>query len=185
MYTLNEGELIDSFQSLLNDLESLSYASYICELIDIAVVEDESNRHLFKDFITVLYLMQKNAMDYEVLARAFEVKLIAASGYSFGLDNCSICRKRISTSDYFNFDYLGGICGECSKTGGVKVSYSTYNALRYLTKTPIENVYRLSLTQENKQELNRVLSYIIVNNFGRKPNSLETLNFLKGVDNYE
>lgn len=49
MYTLNEGDIIDSFQSLLSDLETITYASYFCELIDIALNEEESNRQLFKD----------------------------------------------------------------------------------------------------------------------------------------
>lgn len=95
LYTLNEGEIIDSFQILLKDLYSLTYASYLCELIDIAMVEEESNRELFKDFITVFYLMENKAVDYDLLMRAFELKLISYSGYNLNLDNCVICKEHI------------------------------------------------------------------------------------------
>lgn len=182
LYTLNEGEITNSFQSLLNDLESLSYASYLCELIDIALVEDESNRELFKEFITVFYLMEKNVIDIELLIRAFEIKLLYHSGYYMQMDHCTICKTPISTSDYINLQYLGGICKDCNKINGMKISYSTYNSLKYLIKTPIENVYKLSLSSDTKLELNKLLSYIISDSFGRKPKSLETYNFLKGVE---
>ena len=48
MYTLNEGEIIDSFQSLLGDLETITYASYFCELIDISMTEETSVSSLNK-----------------------------------------------------------------------------------------------------------------------------------------
>lgn len=182
LYTLNEGEITNSFQSLLNSLESLSYASYLCELIDIALVEDESNRELFKEFITVFYLMEKNVIDIELLIRAFEVKLLYYSGYYMQMDNCTICKTPINTSNYMNLQYLGGVCKDCNKINGMKISYSTYNSLKYLIKTPIENVYKLSLSSDTKLEMNKLLSYIISDSFGRKPKSLETYNFLKGVE---
>nr|WP_286207940.1 DNA repair protein RecO [Clostridium caldaquaticum] len=180
LYTLNEGEVVNSFQFLLSNLESLTYASYLCELIDIALVEEESNRELFKNFITVFYLMENNAVDYELLLRAFEVKLIISAGYYFNLENCSICGKKINTSNYISFEHLGGLCNDCRKIGGMSVSYSTYNTLKYLIKVPIENVYRLTLTKENKYELYKLLSNIIGDSFGKRPNSLETFDFIKG-----
>lgn len=182
LYTLNEGEPINSFQSLLNDLDSLTVASYLCELIDIAMVEEESNRELFKTFITAFYLIENKAIDYNLILRAFEVKLLAYSGYSLSLENCAICRKRINRSNFISFEFLGGVCDDCKKVNGIHVSYPTYNSLKYLTRTPIENSYRLSLTNETKSELYKLLSIIISENFGRRPNSLETLNFYKGAD---
>jgi len=181
LYTLNEGEITKSFQSLLNDLETLSYASYVCELIDIALVEEESNGQLFKEFITVFYLMEKRVIDIELLIHAFEIKLLYHSGYYMQLENCVICKSPINTSDYINLQYLGGVCKECGKAHSMKISFSTYNSLKYLIRTSIENVYKLSLSNESKAEMSKLLSYVISDSFGRKPKSLETYNFLKGV----
>lgn len=66
LYNLQEGRIINSFQGLLNNLDKLTYSSYICELIDICVQEGEVNRALFKEFITCLYLLNTDAMDYEL-----------------------------------------------------------------------------------------------------------------------
>jgi DNA repair protein RecO (recombination protein O) len=182
MYSLNEGEISNYFQSLLNDFISLTYASYLCELIDIALVEEESNRELFKDFISVFYLMQNKAIDFELLARAFEIKLLIYSGYSFNLDNCVFCGRKISSSNYFNIQYLGGICSECEKDKEIKISYACYNALSYLVRTPITNIYKLNLSKEVKEQIYNVLSIVIYNNFGKAPHSLEMLNIFRGVE---
>lgn len=182
LYTLNEGEIINSFQSLLNNLDSLTYASYLCELIDIAMVEEESNRELFKDLMSVFYLMENNAVDYDLLMRAFEVKLIMLSGYKLNLDSCVVCREKISKSDYINLEFLGGVCEKCNRHNGLYISYSTYNSLKFLTKASLQNIYKLTLTKENKAELYKLLSAIISDVFGKKPNSLETFKILKGVD---
>ena len=47
LYNLQEGRIINSFQGLLNNLDKLTYSSYICELIDICVQEGEVNKVLF------------------------------------------------------------------------------------------------------------------------------------------
>lgn len=182
MYSINEGEISNSFQSLLNDFTSLTYASYLCELIDIALVEEESNRELFKEFISVFYLMQNNAIDIELLVRAFEIKLLIYSGYYFNLDSCVFCRKTINSSSYFNIQYLGGICSECDKSQALKISFASYNALKYLVKTPITNIYKLNLSKEVKSELYKLLTNVIYDSFGKKTHSLEMLNIFRGVE---
>lgn len=39
LYTLQEGKILNSFQGLLDNLNKLTYSSYLCELIDIACTE--------------------------------------------------------------------------------------------------------------------------------------------------
>ena len=43
LYSLSEGKIRKSFQSFLDNLEKLTYASYICELIDIRIEDNEKN----------------------------------------------------------------------------------------------------------------------------------------------
>ncbi len=179
LYTLNEGEIINSFQGLLDDFEKLTYSTYLCELIDICLVEEESNRILFKDFVTALYLMDTNAIDNEILTRAFELKVLKATGYALDFNNCCICKKKISTSDYLNLTYYGGICGDCAKENGISISRAAFNSLKFLNNTPLQKVYRLNLDMEVKKEIYKVTSTIISSNYARKPRSLEMLNFLK------
>lgn len=181
MYTLNEGEIIESFQGLLMDLETITYATYFCELIDIAVQEEESNRELFKDLVTAFYLMKNKASDLHTLARIFEIKILKATGYDLNFQNCTICKTKISSSNYMDLRYLGGICDNCEKENGIKISNGVYNILKYLSQIPLEKSYRIVIPDNLKEEIYKVLNLIICQNYFRKPKSLETLNLLKGV----
>lgn len=182
LYNITEGELIDSFQDFLKDIDSLTYASYFCELIDITLQEGESHRELFKDFITVLYLLKTKAVDYEILARAFEIKVLKATGYGMNLGNCSLCKKKLYKSNYINLQYYGGVCEDCEKVNGMNISFVTYNALRYLNNAPLDKLHRLSITEDTKKELYKILSLIIANNYTKRPRSLEIFDYFKGSD---
>lgn len=182
-YTIDESSIIDSFQNFLGDLNTLTYASYFCELVDIAMDDEEKNEALFVNLITAFYLMKNKAVDLETLARAFELKILELTGYGVDFDNCVLCRKEINTSNYFSMQYLGGVCDECEKTKGISVKNSTFNALKYISKIGLEKVYRVNLSSEVKNEIYRILSTVISQNYFRKPKSLETLKCLADFKN--
>lgn len=179
MYSMNEGTIIDSFNEVLDDIETITYACYFCELVDISMVQDEPNNELFKTLVSAFYLLKSKAIDLNLLARVFEVKLLESTGYGLNLDNCCMCKKPIQTSDYINLQYSGGVCNSCAKVNGIKVSNSSYNILRFIAKSPIKNIYRVTITKENNEELSRLLFNLISNNYYKVPKSLEMLNYLK------
>jgi DNA repair protein RecO len=185
LYTVSEGKIIQSFQELLNDLTTLTYASYACELIDICVQEEESHRELFKIFVTVLYLMKTGAVDNELLIRAFELKLLKYTGYGLSLENCVVCKKKINTSNYLNLQYYGGVCEDCSKENGVFISKVCYNAIKFLNNVTLDKVYRVNLSKEIKNELEKIITIIISNNYSRKPKSLQMFDFIKESESDE
>lgn len=179
LYNLQEGKIINSFQGLLNNLEKLTYSSYLCELIDICVENDEVNSALFKEFMICFYLLSTDALDYELLVRAFELRLLEATGYNLELDRCCICKKKISVADYISLSHYGGVCDECNKEYGFFISKPAYNALRFLKKTSMDKVYRLNVNDEIKKQMERVITNIIANNYSKRPKSLEMLSYIK------
>lgn len=176
---MQEGKIINSFQGLMSNLDKLTYSSYLCELIDIALIEGEKNLYLYKEFITTLYLLDTDAIDYELLIRSFELKLLKATGYGLILDNCVNCRKRINVSNYISLSNFGGVCDECEKTHGLYVSKGCYNSLKFLFNTTADKIFTLNLSKDIKKEIERVTSFIISSNYSKKPKSLEMLNYLK------
>ena len=46
-----------------------------------------------------MYLIKSKAIDLEILARSFELKLLESTGYGFNFDRCSVCGKKINTSN--------------------------------------------------------------------------------------
>lgn len=178
LYIINESSLVDSFQDLLDDLIDLTYASYFCELIDIAMDDGESSRELFTYLATSFYLIRSHAVDIETLARTFELKILKITGYGLNFDYCATCGKKITSFEYFHIEYLGGICGECEKKHSMHIGYSTGSALKYLYNISMKNVYKVFLTKDVKEGLYKVLTLIISQNYFRKPKSLDTLGSL-------
>lgn len=179
LYTLQEGKLINSFQGLLSNLDKLTYSSYVCELIDIACNDGEADPRLFRELVTVLYLLNTDALDYELLVRSFEIKLLKATGYTLDLDKCTICGKKINISNYISLSHYGGVCDTCPKEHGLFISKGTYSSLRFLMTMDTDKLYRLNLNKEIKKEIEKVTTFLISNNYSKKPKSLEMLKFIK------
>lgn len=179
LFVLQEGKIHNSFQGLLNNLDKLTYSSYICELIDIALVEGEKNIWLFKEFITTLYLLNTDALDYELLIRHFELMLLKATGYGLNLNQCACCGKKINVSNYIDVSNFGGICESCTREHGMYLSKGAYNSLKFLLNTSPDKIYTLKISKDIKKEIEKVTTYIIAHNYAKKPKSLEMLNYLK------
>ncbi|MEW8956402.1 DNA repair protein RecO [Clostridium sp.] len=179
LYTISEGRIINSFRGCLDDLEKLTYSTYLCELIDISMVDDEKNEGLFKELVTSLYLLNSNALDNEVLIRAFELKLLKSTGYALDLDNCCKCRRRLSYCDYISLAYSGGVCNNCEKSYGIPISSSTYNVLRYLNSHSLDNIYKLKINANIKEEIYSVMKSLIGSVYQRRPKSLDMLDIIK------
>lgn len=179
MFSLNEGEIIESFQEFLSDLDTITYASYLCELIDISMVEGESNRALFKELLVAFYLIKNKACDIETLARYFEIKLLFLTGYGLDTERCVKCRKKINTSSYISYEFYGGICSECERNNGRNISFASFNALKFLSKISMDKIYRVNLSTKMKNEIYVILNDLISQSYGKKPKSLEILNSLR------
>ncbi|HID0758330.1 DNA repair protein RecO [Clostridium botulinum] len=179
LFNLSEVQLIDSFQDFLRDLDTLTYGSYFCELIDICTEEKESNRELFQELVKSLFLIKNKVIDIEILARAFEMKVLKYTGYALNFNYCLECGRKIETTNYISLQSLGGICSYCNKVNGIGVTYATYNILKYIYETPLEELYKLSVDTETKKDIYKILNIIINQNYLKKPKSLQILNYIK------
>lgn len=182
MFSLNEGRIIDSFQDILNNYDTLIYGSYFNELVDIALEEEPCNE-IFVNLIKAFFLMRNGAVNLEVLARAFEIKVLKATGYGISLEHCGVCGNKISTADYISFQFYGGVCGNCEKQYGTYVTGAAYNGIKFLSKVDLEKVGRLALDERTKQEINKILTTFIELNYRRKPKSLSLLNGFQNTVN--
>jgi DNA repair protein RecO (recombination protein O) len=183
LYTINEVTIIDSFQQLLRNLDTITYASYFNELIDISMENEDVNRELFKDLVSAFYFIKNDAMDIEILARAFETKLLKATGYGLNFEQCVRCRKKINIANNIDLQSYGPICKDCEKVNSIYISNPTYNTLKFLNNFGMDKINRIVVSKASKLELYKILSIIISQNYARKPKSLEMFDYLKEYNN--
>ncbi|MBU3142423.1 DNA repair protein RecO [Clostridium sp. CF012] len=183
LYTINEVTIIDSFQQLLRDLTTITYASYFNELIDIAMENEDVNSELFKNLVSAFYFIKNDVMDIEILARAFETKLLKATGYGLNFEQCVRCRKKITISNNIDLQSYGPICKDCEKVNSIYISNPTYNTLKFLNNFGMDKINRIVVSKASKLELYKILSIIISQNYTRKPKSLEMFDYLREYNN--
>jgi len=139
---------------------------------------DEVNKELFRDLVSSFYFIKNDAMDIEVLARAFELRILKATGYSLNFNQCVKCRKKITMSNNIDSITYGPICRECEKLNSIYISSPTYNTLKFLNNFGMDRINRIVVSKTSKLELYKILSFIISQSYTRKPRSLEMFNHL-------
>jgi DNA repair protein RecO (recombination protein O) len=145
---------------------------------------EDVNIEMFKNLITAFYFIKNDVMDIEVLARAFETKLLKATGYGLNFEQCVRCRKKITISNNIDMQSYGPICKECEKVNSIYISNPTYNTLKFLNNFGMDKINRIVVSQTSKLELYKILSFIISQNYTRKPKSLEMFDYLREYKNY-
>lgn len=182
LYSLNEGRILDSFQDILNNYDTLIYGSYFNELVDITI-EEEPCKDIFVELVKAFFLMRNEAVDLDILARAFEIKVLKATGYGISLENCAVCGAKMRNTDYISFQFYGGVCQQCDKNYGTHVSGAAYNGIKFLSKVDLEKVGRLNLDEKTKVEIKNILTQFIELNYRRKPKSLSLLSGFQNISN--
>ncbi|OPY57765.1 MAG: DNA repair protein RecO [Pelotomaculum sp. PtaU1.Bin035] len=109
--SISQGEVIEMFSYLMEDLEMISYASYLAELVDAIAPEGVPNGPLFELLLTTMRLLV--AGDAELLTRAFEIKTIALLGYRPSLEQCAHCQRPPEGRLYFSPAIGGVLCDTC------------------------------------------------------------------------
>lgn len=184
LYTINQSEIKESFQTILDDLYTLTYCSYLVELMDAVTQYDESNIELFKLFLKTLYLMSGSDADKELVTRAFELKAMSISGYMPDLYRCSVCGQSADQALGFSTEHGGIICGKCSEKGkySIKVDMPAINVMRYLLKTDIEKIRMVKASETAKKDMRIILKNYIKYYLERE---FKSLDFLEQLNNIE
>jgi len=149
MYSLNEGNVINSFSGLSGSLELLTYGSYLVELADIVTQDNEPDDTAYRNLVTALYLLETGAIDMELLALAYEIRLIRNSGLRVGKEMVPF-----------------------------PVTKAAENIIEFLIKTEMPKIYVLKLDEKIKKELQAITAFIIREGYQRRPKSLDLLKFI-------
>lgn len=147
--TLSQGEIINSFQSLRDDLEKMAAAMYICELVDVLVEIEETNEALFQLISNTLAMIDTKAIPLAL--RGFELKFMQLLGYEPQLAQCISCGCQILDETWFS-SHGGIVCNQCrDKVGQVtQISKGTLALANRILKWDWS---RLSILRPNPQNL--------------------------------
>ncbi|HTL70056.1 MAG TPA: DNA repair protein RecO [Candidatus Eisenbacteria bacterium] len=171
LHQVTQVELMDLFPAVREDLERLAYASYFTELLNELVEVEEPSPEIFDLFSDSLAFLASGASPKRV-ARVFEVKFFESLGLMPEVRSCVVCNAELPEPAYFNVA-LGGIrCKSCStarlaspagqeheQTGlvGIPVSRGTLNFLDHVRRADVKDLYKVKVSQEVGEELEKTL----------------------------
>ncbi len=175
--TLIGVDIINSFSNIVMDLERVSYASFILELVNQVTKESEDEEifELFKDTL----LKMDEGFSPIVLTNILELKLLDFLGVRPSIDFCSICGsdKAIVTIDSTAGGY---ICRNCYQNEPL-VSDKAIKMIRLFYYVDIKNITKLDVSESVVKEINQFLDdyydrytgiYLKSKNFIRELNKL-------------
>lgn len=118
LHSINQGELVQPFRRLREDLVALAYATYFAELTDLCLPEEEPNDTVFDLLLTVFCRLEQDADNSALLARWFELHLMDLVGFRPELESCIHCQSRLNpnhTITDLGFSIQGGgvLCNNC------------------------------------------------------------------------
>lgn len=148
--TLIGVDVISSFNNIITDLEKVSYASYIVDLTN-QVLKQNEDEHIYDLLIETLLKMEEGLSSL-ILTDILELKLLEYLGVSPNLDGCSICG---STKDIITLSSTAGgyLCRNCYHDEGI-VSDKAIKLIRMFYYVDIASITKLSVSSEVLKEIN-------------------------------
>lgn len=153
MSTLTNVDVISSFSKIVMDLEKISFASFIIDLVG-QVVKQNDEDNIFEILKDTLLKMDEG-FNPLILTNILELKLLEYLGVRPSIDCCSMCG---SNKDIVTLSSSGGgyICRNCYSNQEL-VSEKVVKMVRMYYYVDIKNITKLEVSDEVSKEINRFL----------------------------
>lgn len=178
---ITQAESVETYSPLRQDLIRTTYASYLVELLDRFT--PDADKHL------ALYDLLKEALgwlctaeDVRLIARYYELHLLAHVGYQPQLFTCVASGQPIQEQDQFFSAELGGIIApghEGNDRYARPITAIAIKVLRYLQTRSWEVVRGLQLQNALHRELEVVMLFYLTHILERNLKSVDFLHRLR------
>ncbi len=162
---ITESVTVESYMRLRADLDCISQAAYICELVDAFGGEDDENRPLWDLLLFSLREIDAQAQNGALLLRWFELRLLALMGFQLQLFGCLHCGEGLqAVKNYLHLQAGGVYCPGCGQTlkGAEPIAPHVLKILRHLTRVEWPQVRNVKLRQTTAQAVEDVLQRYLV-----------------------
>lgn len=179
---IEDATLIEGYPSLKLDIERLSQACYLLELVSEMTREGQSLPMIYSLLTEFLKMLDGGA---EALAiRFFEIKLLSVLGYEPHLEGCVVCKRPMEGEGArrFSSEKGGVVCPKCSAglAGLTHISPSTAKFLSTAARFDSEKLARLKPGPGFLEESERLLYDFIRFQLGKELKTKRFMEKLKG-----
>lgn len=151
--TLIGVDVLHSFSNTMMDLEKISYASFMLDLVS-QVVKQSDAEEIFPLLRDILIKLEEGLAPLP-LTNILEIKLLEYLGAMPNIDSCSLCgnQKGIVT---LSADQGGYVCRDCYQNEAL-VSDKTIKMIRMYYLVDVSSITKLDVSDEVSREINHFL----------------------------
>lgn len=152
--TLKEGSILDNFNNIKNDLNKISHATYITDLVN-QVMKQNADPTAFSLYLSALKKIDEG-INETVVMNILEIKLLDYLGVGINLNGCAKCgsTREIVTIDP---DVGGYICKNCY-TNEIIYDERVRKMLRMYYLVEIDSIKELKIKDYVIDSINKFLS---------------------------
>lgn len=152
--TLKEGSILDNFNNIKNDLNKISHATYITDLVN-QVMKQNADPTVFSLYVSALKKIDEG-INETVVMNILEIKLLDYLGVGINLNGCAKCgsTREIVTIDP---DVGGYICKNCY-TNEIIYDERVRKMLRMYYLVEIDSIKELKIKDYVIDSINKFLS---------------------------
>lgn len=149
-YSLDDVDVVYAFQTLREDLFTLTAASQIAEMLIDQTHEPDEAELFYPLFIRYCYAVDQGKKDPLWLTYLSQMKIMDEAGYQPRLLGCAACGKSPSPVEplYFDYNYGSILCDRDAKKGQEHyrsdigpISYDLYRVLSYVEQSPVDKLF--------------------------------------------
>ena len=155
--TIQQGEVIDSFRAVREDIIKTAYCAYIVELTDKLTEPKSPDGYIFEELLDTIRWIEANE-DAAIPIMMYELKLFKKGGFAPTVHSCSNCgsKERLRA---FSIREAGLLCSDCSSLdpNAFAVSPAIAKLLYVFSNVELKRVGTISVKQENIKMLREMI----------------------------
>jgi len=156
--TIQQGEIIQSFRAIREDIIKTAYVAYMMELTDKLIEQRSPAIYIYDQLEKTMQWIENNE-DVEIPVMMYELKLYQYGGFAPVVNQCVSCGNQQAP---FSFSIREGglLCARCLgvDSHALSISNNLARLLHIFLNVGLERVGNISIKQENIQLLRDLLN---------------------------
>lgn len=155
--TIRQGEVLDSFRPVREDIFKTAYASFIAELTDKLLDAKQPDGFLFTQYYETMEWIAENK-DGRIPVMMYEMKLYRKAGIAPIVNHCLHCGSK-ERPFFFSVANGGLLCGQCKHMDqdAVFLPDNLSKLLYIFSEVSLEQVGSISVKEQNIKLLRKIL----------------------------
>lgn len=158
-YVVDQGEVLESFYPLREDVGRFAAASLCASLCLEGVQAEEGSEAIFSLLYHTLSFLTYGDNDPGDLAACFLIRFLSLAGFRPAITHCAVCGRDLREDPVIRFlpDRGGAVCAACSPVGR-RIGKTALEAMRRMLLLDDDQLGRVKLREPLRAEL---LSHLI------------------------